>query len=504
MALAFKIDSYDLGSMEGTWHGDAVGSAIQELGSDPQDDSLISTSLLKGAAKAGGDIFGGGKKLYDGIKSYQKDSGSGGELGKKLSSLVSLGSSVFSGAFAVAGATYSFIDGLFAKPEPLKLSIELELAGKLGGTVMVPHTQGPVWMCYLPGRFSIEEAYPRGLPMRTDALHDAAPVYDRTVGLFGYAYYPGDVHFRMMRWDAPDRGEWPTWPCFVFPGSPNPDVYGHPFDARQALPLVDRFLPAIYNEYAEIEFAKPMTISVDTHQVPPFFEVIQTLLPHQGPPLGWQTRYRWHANHAWSAHVTPEAGDPSFPLGIQELIAPELSRMDIVAYLGGVEHLWPAGLDGGQELAMVGGLTMQVEPRAGYTPCAYRDFGNRSSGTSRSCSGTAARSPPGTWRTPTRSETSSPMSPSRSRTSYSSGHTSTSITPDLGSGRMAPSRRSARRPTSDRPSPWKSRVWPCTTRPHTRKSACTRSPAPSSAEGATVDRPDGVNHLGHHARAKGR
>ena len=33
VALAFQLDSYDLGSVEGTWHGDAVGSAVQELGS---------------------------------------------------------------------------------------------------------------------------------------------------------------------------------------------------------------------------------------------------------------------------------------------------------------------------------------------------------------------------------------------------------------------------------------------------------------------------------------
>ena len=387
---------------------------------------------------------------------------------------------MFSGAFAIAGAAYSFLDGLFAKSEPLKLSIELELAGKLSGTVMVSHTQGPVWTCYLPGRFSIEEAYPRGLAMNTSALHSAIPTYDRTVGLFGYAYSPGEVRFRMVRWDAPDRGESSDTPAFVLPGSPTPDLLGRPFDARQAHPHVDRFLPAIYNEYAEIEFAKPLTLSVDTHQVPPTFEVIDRLLPLHEPPDGWQTRWRWHANHAWSAHVTPEAADSDFPRAIQDLIAPDLSRMDIVAYLGGVEQLRPAG--SGVTLQMLAGLTLQVEPRASYMPCTYRDFWTHEQRDFKvmqwyGCSVLNTDLEDAAVARPFQPDEPFPIQDVVFEWAHEYFYYARTD-----SDRTAPSRRCARRPTSDRLSPWRWGAWRETTCGCPPNSLCTRFPALSFAE----------------------
>ncbi len=373
VALRLQVDSYDMGKLEGEWHGKAIGEAIQTLGKSPNGNGFISTDLLKGAAKAGGDIFKGGKKIYEGIKTLEKDTkknaGNGDDLAKKLSGLVSLGSSVFSGAFGVASAAYSFIDGLFATPRPLTLSIELELSGKLEGTILTEHTPGPFWMCYLPGRFPVEEAYPRGLQVEADVLSNAVPTYDRPIGLFGYAYNPAELPFRMLRWEA---GQTAGAPAFVFPAKPTPDLQAGPLSSQQASPLVERFLPVIYNEYSEIVLATPVILGVESEEASLEGETAQT----GSAPAEWKKRYRWLSDHAWKAHVVPEPNDASFPSAVQELIGPGFCEMSIVAYLGGLETVYPPLVSTvfANVLPMPEGMVMQIEPKAGIAPYTYRDF----------------------------------------------------------------------------------------------------------------------------------
>lgn len=370
--LEFVIDSYDTGTLSGEWHGKAVGNAVQKAGAgSPGGPGLI--DLAKAAAKAGGDIFSGARSIYDGIKGYRdqvkKDGSVGGDVLKQLGSVLSLGSSVFSGGFGIAGAAYEFINGLFgSKVPPLELALELELAGSLSGSVKIEHTQGPVWRCYLPGRFPMDEAYRLGLHADDpDVLAAAVPAYDRTVGLFGYRYNPGELRFRVFRGDGDAAGD--PAPSFVFPASEAPDPAKGWLEESQSRPVLDRFLPVIFNPYAEIVPATPTIVGSQVHEEKP------ADWQAQFAPAAWWKRTRWLVDDSWQTHVVPEPGDATFPRQTT-LHALDTVQMWVEVRLADPYRLTlpPTSSVYQYSLDFPGGLAIQVTPRAGYAPTTYRGF----------------------------------------------------------------------------------------------------------------------------------
>jgi len=316
--LRVKVDTYDYGTLSGTWVGKAVGEALQELDGATGDTSLI--DMVKEAAKTGGDVYEGAKKVHDGVKDYYhkvKDSKEDIDGLKLLGNVASMGASVFSGGFAAAGAVYSFIDSLFggSPVEPLQLSIELDLQGTLNASLKIEHTQGPLTEFYLPGRYSIEEAYDLGLDIySTQALAAVSPRYDRTVGLFGYRHNPGELELPLVASGVASKYAEEyysihlSYPAVSKPQAPTNDLLEY---AR----TLNRWLPVIYNPYAEITPMTPILVGEQSVEK----EIPEDDKMCGSPPWSnpWWNRddvdYEWYFDISWKSHVNPEPDDTSFP-----------------------------------------------------------------------------------------------------------------------------------------------------------------------------------------------
>ena len=317
--LRVKVDTYDYGTLNGTWVGKAVGEALQELDGATGDTSLI--DMVKEAAKTGGDVYEGAKKVHDGVKAYYhkvKDSKEDIDGLKLLGNVASMGASVFSGGFAAAGAVYSFIDSLFGGSalEPLQLSIELDLQGTLNASLKIEHTFGDSTQFYLPGRYSIEEAYDLGLDIySTQALAAVSPRYDRTVGLFGYRHNPGELELPLLAGGhASTYAEAYHSILLVYPAISNaqaPSSYFHYDQSFSTTRTLNRWLPVIYNPYAEITPMKPVVVGTDS---------VEKDIPEDGEMCGkppWSNLsdmdYEWYFDISWKSHINPEPDDTSFP-----------------------------------------------------------------------------------------------------------------------------------------------------------------------------------------------
>jgi len=323
--LELKVETFDYGKLDGSFVGDATGKAIEKL-IPAGDPGLIEIAKLAG--KAGGEIYKAGSDTYKEVKKTYDDATKPGAQQptdtaglKALGSIISMGSSVFSGGFGIAGAAISFIQSLFGGDarKPLELSIQLDLQGTLKGTFKVEHTLGPeFWRCYLPGRFPIQEVRQSGLLLDDPQIvASLAPRYDRTLGLFGYQYHPRELAFPLL---ADTHGKQITWMRMVYP------TVAKPPDASTALwynvdklwcKTLEKLPPILYNPFAEIIPLKPVVVKTDTFAWggPYWFD---GGLDYQGKFYGDNLRYptlmyTWSTDESWSTNVTPEPDDAKFP-----------------------------------------------------------------------------------------------------------------------------------------------------------------------------------------------
>jgi hypothetical protein len=179
--LRVQIQGFIKGPVKGDILGEAVGTAIQKKGAV---DFMKTAKALFNAGKQG-------KAWYDGAKDFFKWAG------------LSAGLGYFSAGMAAVGAAIALYEGLFGDDE-LQLAVELALRAELKGSVFLPLDQTTRWHdFYLPGRFSISDAFREGLPMDdANRIAGALARYDRTMGHLGYCFDPSTVEIRMLRMDS--------------------------------------------------------------------------------------------------------------------------------------------------------------------------------------------------------------------------------------------------------------------------------------------------------------
>ena len=375
--LSLLVQTYDYGKLDATLEGKAIGEAIQKMGEGGGPSAL---DVLKDLGKAGGDIISGGKKIYDGIKKYrddQKKAKADEGVMKSLGSLLSMGSSIFSGGVGIGGAAFQFantLTSLFgggAGTQPLQLAIELDLRGVIKGSLKIEHTFGTSCRFYLPGRFPIDEAYQLGLLAENPAVLAAvAPRYDRTMGLFGYRYNPGTLKLRMVRWDY-----FALWKraMFIFPSVAKPQrswmSSAAPVSSAQKYGArsLDRLLPLVYNPYAEIKPMVPTVVGHEFHE-----DDLAKKYPYDFADASWWKHNRWQFNIAWPANVAAAPGDTSFPHNVPMLHTHSATQIYIKAFFDS-KVILPAGIHE-HHVEMPKGFLMQVPPREEYVPSTYRTF----------------------------------------------------------------------------------------------------------------------------------
>ena len=246
--LQIKIAPYQESKLRADLVGKAVGEAIQQLG--PTDTLAIVKSVFSGL-KDGKDWYKAADGFADAMKKAAKDHGDEwGATTAELANAAKIYGSTLSGPLAAVGAALSIAGSLLITQTPLQMAIDLALSGQLTGDT-ISELQFSTWDCYLPGRFSIDEAFavdrfPKGFRSYIDSK---LPRYDRTIGLFGYASHPRDNKICLYRLDRLDFREdlgcnfWIPRPV-IMPC----DYQEKPWDRYYIIPL-----PVIRNPFAKIE-----------------------------------------------------------------------------------------------------------------------------------------------------------------------------------------------------------------------------------------------------------
>lgn len=225
ITLYTRIRGYQTGVLSGDFIGEAAGDALQVFGqSSPYEFKKVATAVSDGISK-GYNWYDSADKFYTKVEDYSKKN-PGGTVAGFLAPILSLGAAAFSGPLAAAGFAVSLLgSALFNKPEPIRLSLQLSLHGTFTGKSVTP-AQTTEWWFYLPGSYSIEEAFTTtGLPTQDLAQIDSRlPRYDRTIGLFGYLYNPGRVELdAFARCSQNSAYEW-EYSDVVFPARHSFDV----------------------------------------------------------------------------------------------------------------------------------------------------------------------------------------------------------------------------------------------------------------------------------------
>lgn len=175
--IQVSITPYDEGELLGEAVGRAIGEAIQS-----QEGNIL--AMLKGAANAGIE----GVNVYKEVNGFLeklaiKLSKSPDENAKNLVNFIASGAQGFACGLGFAGAAISLFN-FFKGTPPLKLAIELAINLTFKGKL---HTEKqPILVqFFLPGRFSIKEAFTAGMDREITHVDRMIPRYDRTLGLFG-------------------------------------------------------------------------------------------------------------------------------------------------------------------------------------------------------------------------------------------------------------------------------------------------------------------------------
>lgn len=212
------------GTFEGSSEGVAIGEAVQKLGPATIVDAVYSA-------------FKNGKDWYKGASEFSK-----------ACSVLEKTASAFSGPLAAAGAVVS-IYKTFRPPEKLlRLAIQMKIQEKMTGTINIPLVSSPATEFYLPGKFSILDAFRGAERLQQNKkryIDSKMPRYDRTLGLFGFGQNPATIELEIQRRDhypyIPDQ--FPYYPEFMIPME-----YG--------MPYISIISPVIYNPFANISLTE--------------------------------------------------------------------------------------------------------------------------------------------------------------------------------------------------------------------------------------------------------
>lgn len=383
VVLLVSVTPYFKGAVKADVVGEAIGHAIQQLNSGPVD-ALGALKGIFAAVKEGKDYYSKGSDFHKAIKDYyekQKGAGVTGPDMQQLAGLVALGAGAWGGAFAAVGAGIAIYENFFKDPEPLQLAIELSIRAKMTGSVFSPY-QPRYHEVYLPGRFSIQDAFFSDLQSKQPGRIEAAIArYDRTLGHLGFRYDPTTIEIRMLRVDSEqsepdyDEGifeEYPTqwqWVAhFYFPSVKNPkppyplypggkigvwhsEKYVHPYTQ------IDRWLPVLYNPYAEIIPMAPTVIGRTSKPRP---------IEHSHDQWFW-----WTQDISWKTHVSPESDDAAFPVGEDTGQGPSLS---LKVFNGNAANSAAQNDQWAHSGPLPEGVWLDIEPLPSYVPSTYRQF----------------------------------------------------------------------------------------------------------------------------------
>jgi len=241
VTLYTRIRGYQKSVLSGDFVGKAVGEAVQVFNkSDPYAFSNLVSTVADGISK-GKNWYDKAKGVYDEAEKYYEKNKTE-PAAAALKQLLNFGASAWGGPLAAAGFLTSILDSaLFNKPEPMRLSLQLSLNGTFTGKAITP-MQASEWWFYLPGAFSIKEAFSTtGLPTNDlDQVDSRLPRYDRTLGHFGYQYNPGLVELDMFSQAGLNSNyEW-EYDHVVFPAR-------HTFDAKKLQQIATAFPRPGYN-----------------------------------------------------------------------------------------------------------------------------------------------------------------------------------------------------------------------------------------------------------------
>ncbi|MFQ5825363.1 MAG: hypothetical protein ACE5JB_15080 [bacterium] len=366
--ILFKIQvaSYYKGQINGHIVAKAIGQAIQgkttKFATEMNNWLSNGYSISKTATDAWSSIntWAEQEKQKTSVTDFLSK---GGDI---VESLVSIGSGIFSqswgSVFSGLGSLGKTIYSFFKEPEILKLGMELDMQGILKGKVIIKSTPQEA-VFFLPGRFSIEEAFRSGIQMEVQALVNSfIPRYDRRMGLFGYIYNPGDITFNILRTSYSDFD-------FTYPTQfkVNPKL-----DTKKMWTLsgllrslyIDYTLPIIYNPYGEIVPVKPITtgnLKKINHKPESEWNVEDSK---------WYIKYYWTYDVSWKNHVTPEWDDSSFPTKSEYKEEAYSMRVHVFGY--NVKVGWGSNIVSYETLPF--GTLMQVLPKISYAPRTFNSF----------------------------------------------------------------------------------------------------------------------------------
>ncbi|MBD3268212.1 DUF1080 domain-containing protein [bacterium] len=319
--LKVHINSYEKMSTELGLVGEMIGGAKEILSG--KDVNGFESFLQKYKSKQ--ESIEGAENLYSAlVKSLNKmkskynnsDESKKFDVEELIKAVGEVSTRALAEDWVGAGAMgVKYISSFFVGPEeedPMQMMIELAFAGKAKGVSWQENNGDTCWV-YLPGRFSVSDAIVKrtdmdGLTSEFDVNDPFSvryfPIYDRTIGHFGYKYHPQNVICPLTRIDKGSQS-----PRFLYPPIPNFDPEtGRPIDPQTGEPvpewetyrpgwekwrIISSLLPIIYNPYSEIIPMQPREYSdnVYIHDI------------------------------AWDSHkdyINPEANDYTFPSAKKE------------------------------------------------------------------------------------------------------------------------------------------------------------------------------------------
>ncbi len=371
--LVVTVQGYQVGEFQGDLIGQALGEAVQTASSS----SPSGLDLLKGAANAlasGKDYYDKGKGLHQALQDFLNSKQQGGtprsEL-QGLQALVAMGAGAFGGFLGIVGLGIGIYQAFFAKAEPLRLALELAIRGTMAGSMFTP-LQPIEQTFFLPGRWSLQEAVGGNFPgTDTDLIDAMIPRYERTLGHFGFRYYPGRVQFRLLEayyaWD--DKPDYPfadlrEYARYVFPAKDLQILVDPP--TPNAASTVPEWLPVVYNPYAEIVPLKPMPVASATDH-----GIQLTLHPvspgaWEGGPVPW---FEWLQDVSPASHIVPEPDDQQFPRDRLEIGTG--SRTSIKVFPDEPRALFPAQA---WLIPLPDGIWLSLAPDPRVVPATCRGF----------------------------------------------------------------------------------------------------------------------------------
>ncbi len=323
-----KMDIPILYPMESKTQGENLSSLYEDLMSENVRLMIEVMSILKGDMSAMIKLKGSGEAIQTFDETVNENStwsvlmGAADKVKSGVTTGMSAGAtagSIIPGLGTAMGGIIGGVIGGFASlfglseddpvdPIPIKLSLTLAMSGKMIGDVSFTGQKFQN-VIYLPGRFSYLKAINEG-DINTAAIdinNSMLPRYDRTMGLFGFKKDP-TMHKTDVDVYYLDSGNNSTL-----------TTYSYPHYGGQNGFKVEKSLPVIYNPYAEIIPAAPVSPKPKAMPFGYFWVYGSATLPNppkrsgESPEYPYDKYFYWEGDISWQTNVTPEPDDATFP-----------------------------------------------------------------------------------------------------------------------------------------------------------------------------------------------